>query len=866
MREKRNEGREMKKIAVGLALVAAGAGMALRADDISKWDPRMAVENAVTDTNGVKWIDGKYLPLEGRMFSDVDRFYDRLPKNVTTNVNGGVRSMKSHTTGLQFRFKTSSPTVTFEWVPLGANLAMDHMPATGMSGIDIYTQGENGIWRYLRTGRIHGGRGGGWPTGRVDRVGIAPGTPICVNLPLYNGIRSFRLGIAKDATVEALGPRRSGVNKPVVFYGTSITHGGCCSRPGLSFVNIVGRDLDVPVVNLGFSGSGRMEFEMSEHLAAIDASCYVLDCLWNMGDPLVVERYEPFIRNLRAKRPGVPIVMAEQCDVYCRGPNGKDAFIRKLYEKLVAEGWTDLVYLPKDKMYVGDCEGAVDGCHPNDWGMMSMAKAFGGAVRTALKFPESPEALGVSSKGIQDWIDACEKELDALHGFVFLRHGKVVAEGSWGPYDTLNEPHMLFSHSKSFTSTAIGFLVDDGKVDLDERVVDIFPDKIPATPSENLRQLRVRDLLTMNVGAKRTDAESRDRDGDWEKAFLGNVIDNPPGTQFRYDSGATYMLSAIVERKSGMKTMDFLKKRLFDKIGIEQAWSTTSPSGTVCGGWGMNMTTREMAKFGQLLLQQGVWNGERILSSEWIDMATARQTWSGAIAVAGEDGSDWHQGYGFQFWRCRHGFYRADGANGQLTIVMPQYDAVLSVHAGLGDMQKELNLVWKHLVPAMKADPLPADAVAAAALRKRCATLSIKPLGGATKGAEKFCGKTFAFANSRHGFKTVKVTAAGDGWEVELVTAAGTSRFPVGKDAWRTGEVVIDKGPHDVLGSVLGRKPLKVATSGGVGADGVFRIKARFVTGPHDLDLAFGETDGKLVVTGRLRGIGGGKLEGAAQN
>lgn len=249
-----------------------------------------------------------------------------------------------------------------------------------------------------------------------------------------------------------------------------------------------------------------------------------------------------------------------------------------------------------------------------------------------------------------------------------------------------------------------------------------------------------------------------------------------------------------------------------------------------------------------------------------IGMATARQTWSGAIAVAGEDGSDWHQGYGFQFWRCRHGFYRADGANGQLTIVMPQYDAVLSVHAGLGDMQKELNLVWQYLVPAMKADPLPADAVAAAALRKRCATLSIKPLGGATKGAEKFCGKTFAFANSRHGFKTVKVTAAGDGWEVELVTAAGTSRFPVGKDAWRTGEVVIDKGPHDVLGSVLGRKPLKVATSGGVGADGVFRIKARFVTGPHDLDLAFGETDGKLVVTGRLRGIGGGKLEGTAQN
>ena len=160
----------------------------------------------------------------------------------------------------------------------------------------------------------------------------------------------------------------------------------------MAFVNIVGRDLDVPVVNLGFSGSGVMEFEMSEHLARIDASCYVLDCLWNMGSLAsgaskgrnVEENYEPFIRNLRAKRPDVPIVMAEMCDVYCNGPNAKDKYIKQLYDKLVAEGWKNLVYLPKDDMYTGDLEGTVDGCHPNDWGMMSLARAFGGAVRKAL--------------------------------------------------------------------------------------------------------------------------------------------------------------------------------------------------------------------------------------------------------------------------------------------------------------------------------------------------------------------------------------------------------------------------------------------------------------------------------------------------
>ena len=171
----------------------------------------------------------------------------------------------------------------------------------------------------------------------------------------------------------------------------TVTHGGCCSRPGLAFVNRVGRDLDVPVVGLGFSGSGVMEFEMSEHLARINASCYVLDCLWNMSlkegrrpGRSVEANYERFIRNLRAKRPGVPIVMAEHCNVYGNEKDDKDLFIRKLYEKLVAEGWKNLVYLPNDEMYTGDYEGTVDGSHPNDLGMESMSKAFGKAVREAL--------------------------------------------------------------------------------------------------------------------------------------------------------------------------------------------------------------------------------------------------------------------------------------------------------------------------------------------------------------------------------------------------------------------------------------------------------------------------------------------------
>ena len=213
---------------------------------------------------------------------------------------------------------------------------MDHMPAMGVSGIDVYRfDAAKGRWRYVKAGRITSS------AGATLSLDWTPGTPCLVNLPLYNGIKTFTLGIDPEASVSPLPPRASGIDKPVVFYGTSITQGGCASRPGMSFVNIVGRDLDVPVVNLGFSGSGLMELEMSEHLAAIDASCYVLDCVWNMRSMTTdafQDRYETFIRNLRARRPDVPIVMAGMSDVYCGGPNDKDACVRALYERLVAEG------------------------------------------------------------------------------------------------------------------------------------------------------------------------------------------------------------------------------------------------------------------------------------------------------------------------------------------------------------------------------------------------------------------------------------------------------------------------------------------------------------------------------------------------
>ncbi len=358
---------------------------------IAAYDRNMAVAGAV-GADGLAWIDGRDLPIEGRAFSDVDEWYDRLPSDVTEAVNEGVRNMKHHTAGMQFRFASDSRRLVFRWIPRFPNLAMDHMPASGVSGIDVYRQdGRTGRWRYVKTGRITSAEGAS-----LDLEWV-PGTPCLVNLSLYNGIRSFSLGVEPGASVKPLPSRRNGITKPVVFYGTSITHGGCASRPGLSFVNIIGRDLDVPVVNLGFSGCGVMELEMSRHLARIDASCYVLDCLWNMGMTSelprpgrnVDENYEPFLRDLRARRPGVPVVMAGMCKVFGGEPNAKDRFVRDLYDRLVAEGWTDLVHLPAEGMFPDDGEGTVDGVHPNDRGMASLAAAYGAAVAKALGLAES---------------------------------------------------------------------------------------------------------------------------------------------------------------------------------------------------------------------------------------------------------------------------------------------------------------------------------------------------------------------------------------------------------------------------------------------------------------------------------------------
>jgi CubicO group peptidase (beta-lactamase class C family) len=321
----------------------------------------------------------------------------------------------------------------------------------------------------------------------------------------------------------------------------------------------------------------------------------------------------------------------------------------------------------------------------------------------------SPEEQGVSSAAIREFIETADQQVDSMHSFVLVRHGHVVAEAWWSP-EAADKPHILWSLSKSFTSTAVGMAVAEGMLSVDDPLLKFFPDETPAKPSTNLRAMRVRDLLTMNAGHQ---DELNWREAEhWAKAFLAHPVPHQPGTHFRYNTPATYMLSAIVQKVTGETVLDYLTPRLFQPLGIEKPIWETSPQGISIGGYGLYLRTEDIAKFGQLYLQKGKWQGKQLLPESWVEQATSKQVSNGS-----DPGNDWDQGYGFQFWRCRHGAYRGDGKDGQFCIVLPDQDAVVAITANTRDMQAELNLVWDKLLPAFSEKALDANAEETANLK-----------------------------------------------------------------------------------------------------------------------------------------------------
>ncbi len=391
-------------------------------------------------------------------------------------------------------------------------------------------------------------------------------------------------------------------------------------------------------------------------------------------------------------------------------------------------------------------------------GLVTLVIVILGSAATAADHPSSaslprstPEAQGVSSSGIQAFVEAADREIDSLHSFMMVRHGHVVAEGWWTPYSA-GTPHELYSLSKSFTSTAVGLAIAEGKLSVDDEVLKFFPEDAPESPSKNLRSMRISDLLRMSTGQQVE--PTRPPDAVWTKRFLAQPVPFKPGTHFLYNTSATYMLSAIVQKVTGQKVIDYLRPRLFEPLGIENPTWGESPQGINLGGYGLSVRTEDIAKFGLLYLRKGKWGDRQLVPTNWVEAATARQTSNGSAP-----NSDWDQGYGYQFWRSRHGAYRGDGAFGQYCIVMPDQDAVIAITSGVRNMQAVLDLVWNKLLPAMKSESFPPDDAARAKLQSTLAGLTIRPQQGTGSPADVL-GKTYKLPTNPLKFESIRLDGA----------------------------------------------------------------------------------------------------------
>jgi CubicO group peptidase (beta-lactamase class C family) len=466
------------------------------------------------------------------------------------------------------------------------------------------------------------------------------------------------------------------------------------------------------------------------------------------------------------------------------------------------------------------------------------AKTPAPAGKNGKALPRStPERQGISSSDILAFVEAADKEIDAMHSFMLVRHGHVVAEGWWHPYDAQTQ-HVLYSLSKSFTSTAVGLAIAEAKLSLDDEVLKFFPEDAPAEPSANLKAMRVRDLLRMATGHQ-TEPALRDLPGakttgeTWVKKFLTHPVPFKPGTHFLYNSPATYMLSAIVQKVTGMTVLDYLRPRLFEPLGIENPTWVSSPQGISAGAYGLFIRTEDIARFGQLYLQKGMWKGQQLIPAAWVEEATARQTSNGSSPK-----SDWDQGYGYQFWRSRHNTYRGDGAFGQYCMVIPELDAVVAITSGVRDMQRVMNLVWDKLLPVMKATPLSDDATAQSKLAAKLANLKVwLPSGQPTAPlASKVSGKWYEFPENNRGIRAVALDFNAASPTLLVRTAAGETRTAIGMGSWTKSTGGFTNGLDQFLSVPT---PAKVATSGAWTTQDAFTIKLDLYETPFYSTLTF---------------------------
>lgn len=463
------------------------------------------------------------------------------------------------------------------------------------------------------------------------------------------------------------------------------------------------------------------------------------------------------------------------------------------------------------------------------------------SVSAASRLPRSvPEQEGLPSQAVQSLLDELSRQGQEIHSLMLVRHGQVVAEGWWDPYGP-ERRHHLFSLSKSFVSTAVGFAVSEGLLSTDDLLTGFFPDKLPASPSPLLEQITLHHLLTMSSGHERDPFETLNlfAETDWVRAYLHTEPTLAPGSRFVYSSAATYMLSAVVSQVTGMNLLDYLEPRLLQPLGIEGAYWRSCPAGIPVGGWGLHLTTEDIAKFGQFYLQKGVWDGRSLLPEEWIAEATSKQIGNGDD----KEDNDWTQGYGYQFWRCRHGLYRGDGAFGQFCIVMPDQDAVLAITAGSNDMSGIMNAVWEKLLPSLGTTPIHDDPEAQAGLAATMRQLILSPPEPSSSPLEDdISGLRYRLSvesGKDPGWTSLTLHFAGEHAKLAMEGPEIPLRATLGRGAWnKNGEFPSMDGPRPLLAAF------------GWSDDATMVFEARLIETPTVLRGELSFREGELILKG----------------
>jgi CubicO group peptidase (beta-lactamase class C family) len=448
----------------------------------------------------------------------------------------------------------------------------------------------------------------------------------------------------------------------------------------------------------------------------------------------------------------------------------------------------------------------------------------------------TPEAEGVSSRGVLELVTALEEQVKELHSFMLVRHGKVIAEGWWAPY-TPGDMHNMYSVTKSFNSTAVGMAVEEGLLGVDDLVTQFFPDLVPATPAPAFQTMTVKNLLTMASGHTQDPLDSMRAapGGQWTKAFLESAVQATPGVTFFYNSGAAYVLGSIVQKVTGQTVEEYLRPRLFEPLGISNFLWGMSPEGVNLTEGGLAITTEELAKFGLLYLQRGQWNGEQIVSEQWATDATSKQ-----ISTGGDNGN-WNFGYGYQFWRNTVG-YRADGSLGQFSFVLPDQDLVLAITAATsnnGGTNLAMNVVFQHLLTGdmISTDVLPEDGAAHDELTAKLTSLALTVPEGADTSplAADVSGKRYDVATNSQGITGVELAFTGETPVLTIEDADGPHVIPVGVGQWLRARTGFKKHINELFDT----PDQAISARGAWRSDNTFDAKLAFTETPYTMNAVF---------------------------